>query len=154
MPFEIIEKSQIVPTIHNMIISAPRIARKARAGQFIILRIDDAGERIPLTIADFDREKGTITTIFQEIGKTTAQLSEMNAGECLLDFVGPLGKPSEIEQVGTVVCVGGGVGVAPVYPIARAHKEVLLLLNLEYFYKEDFLRIILGYCIYLLLNSF
>jgi NAD(P)H-flavin reductase len=107
-----------------MIISAPRIARKARAGQFIILRIDDSGERIPLTIADFDREKGTITIIFQEMGKTTAQLSKMNAGESLLDFVGPLGNPSEIEPVGTVVCVGGGVGVAPVYPIARAHKEV------------------------------
>ena len=124
MSFAIIEKSQIVPTIHNMIISAPRIAKKARAGQFIILRIDDAGERIPLTIADFDRKKGTITIIFQEMGKTTVQLSKMNAGESVLDFVGPLGNPSKIEPLGTVVCVGGGVGVAPIYPIVRAHKEV------------------------------
>ena len=123
MPFNILEKSQIVPTIHQIIIEAPKIARKARAGQFVILRIDESGERIPLTIADFDGENGTITIIFQEMGKTTKQLSKLQAGESLLDFVGPLGNPSEIEQVGTVVCVGGGVGVAPIFPIARAHKE-------------------------------
>ncbi|MBE0523350.1 MAG: sulfide/dihydroorotate dehydrogenase-like FAD/NAD-binding protein [Methanosarcinales archaeon] len=123
MPFKILEKSQIVPTIHQIIIEAPKIARKARAGQFVILRIDESGERIPLTIADFDGENGTITIIFQEMGKTTKQLSKLQAGDSLLDFVGPLGNPSEIEQVGTVVCVGGGVGVAPIFPIARAHKE-------------------------------
>jgi NAD(P)H-flavin reductase len=123
MPFKILEKSQIVPTIHQIIIEAPKIARKAKAGQFVILRIDDSGERIPLTIADFDSKNGTITIIFQEMGKTTKQLSRLQAGDILLDFVGPLGNPSEIEQVGTVVCVGGGVGVAPIYPIARAHKE-------------------------------
>jgi NAD(P)H-flavin reductase len=123
MTFNILEKRQIVPTIHQIIIEAPKIAGKARAGQFVILRIDESGERIPLTIADFDRENGTITIIFQEMGKTTKQLSKLQAGDSLLDFVGPLGNPSEIEPVGTVVCVGGGVGVAPIFPIARAHRE-------------------------------
>jgi len=124
MPFKIIEIIQLVPTIHQMIITAPKIARKAQAGQFVILRIDETGERIPLTIADFDRDKGTITTIFQEMGKTTRQLATAVSGDELLDFVGPLGNPSLIEPLGTVVCVGGGVGVAPIYPIARAHKEI------------------------------
>jgi NAD(P)H-flavin reductase len=90
----------------------------------VILRINETGERIPLTIADFDRNKGTITTIFQEIGKTTRQLATAVAGDELLDFVGPLGNPSMVEPLGTVVCVGGGVGVAPIYPIARAHKKI------------------------------
>ncbi|MCG7849955.1 MAG: sulfide/dihydroorotate dehydrogenase-like FAD/NAD-binding protein [ANME-2 cluster archaeon] len=124
MPFKILEKFQIVPTIHQMIIDAPKIARKAKAGQFIILKIDETGERIPLTIADFDRKKGTVTTIFMEVGKTTKQLSTLSAGDSLQDFVGPLGNPSEIEPSDTVVCVGGGVGVAPIYPIARAHKAI------------------------------
>lgn len=124
MAFKIQEKEQLVPTIHQLIVEAPRIARRAKAGQFVILKIDETGERIPLTIADFDQENGTITTVFQEIGKTTKQLSKLHAGDSLLDFVGPLGNPSEIEQVGTVVCVGGGVGVAPIFPIARAHKEI------------------------------
>jgi len=124
MPFTILEINQLVPTIHQMIITAPKIAGKAQAGQFVILRIDETGERIPLTIADFDRDKGTITTIFQEMGKTTKQLATTIAGDELLDLVGPLGNPSVIEPLGTVVCVGGGVGVAPIYPIARAHKEI------------------------------
>ncbi len=124
MPFKILGKIQIVPTIHQMIIDAPKIARKAKAGQFIILKIDETGERIPLTIADFDPEKGTVTTIFMEVGKTTKHLSTLNAGDSLQDFVGPLGNPSEIEPSDTVVCVGGGVGVAPIYPIARAHKAI------------------------------
>ncbi|MCL7474724.1 MAG: sulfide/dihydroorotate dehydrogenase-like FAD/NAD-binding protein [Methanosarcinales archaeon] len=124
MPYKILEKFQIVPTIHQMIIDAPKIARKAMPGQFVILRIDEPGERIPLTIADFDRDKGTVTTIFMEVGKTTKQLSTMNAGDSLQDFVGPLGNPSEIEPSDTVICVGGGVGVAPIYPIARAHKAI------------------------------
>jgi NAD(P)H-flavin reductase len=124
MSFKILEKRPLVPTIHQMIIEAPKIARKARAGQFVILRINENGERIPLTIADFDRKKGTITIIFMEVGKTTKQLSTLNAGDNILDFVGPLGNSSEIEPIGTVVCVGGGVGVAPIYPIARAHQEV------------------------------
>ncbi|MCL7412863.1 MAG: sulfide/dihydroorotate dehydrogenase-like FAD/NAD-binding protein [ANME-2 cluster archaeon] len=124
MPYKILEKFQIVPTIHQMTIEAPKIARKAKPGQFVILRIDETGERIPLTIADFDRDKGTVTTIFMEVGKTTKQLSIMNAGDSLQDFVGPLGNPSEIEPSEAVICVGGGVGVAPIYPIARAHKAI------------------------------
>ncbi len=106
-----------------MTISAPRIANKAQPGQFVILRIDEKGERIPLTIADFDRKNGTITMIFQAVGKTTMHLSSLRAGDELLDFIGPLGNPAHIEKVGTVVLVGGGVGVAPVFPQARAFKE-------------------------------
>lgn len=123
MPFKILKKQELVPTIHLMEISAPRIAKKAQPGQFIILRIDEKGERIPLTIADFDREKGIITMIFQAVGKTTTHLSSLNAGDELLDFIGPLGNPAHIENEGTVVMVGGGVGVAPVFPQARAFKE-------------------------------
>ncbi|MCZ7355540.1 MAG: sulfide/dihydroorotate dehydrogenase-like FAD/NAD-binding protein [Candidatus Methanoperedens sp.] len=123
MSFEILEKKELVPTIYLMEINAPRIARKAQPGQFVMLRIDDSGERIPLTIADFDREKGTITVIFQAVGKTTMHLASLEAGNELLDFIGPLGNPAHIENVGTVVLVGGGVGVAPVFPQARAFKE-------------------------------
>ena len=124
MPFKILENRDEVPTIYQMIIDAPKIARKARAGQFVILRIDEKGERIPLTIADFNREKGTITILFMVVGKTTQQLSTLHADDYLLDFVGPLGNPSEIKREGTVICVGGGVGVAPIFPIARAHKQI------------------------------
>lgn len=123
MPFEILKKQELVPTIHLMEISAPRIAKKAQPGQFVILRIDEKGERIPLTIADFDRNKGTITMIFQVAGKTTMHLSSLKAGDELLDFIGPLGNPAHIDNIGTVVLVGGGVGVAPVFPQARAFRE-------------------------------
>jgi ferredoxin--NADP+ reductase len=107
-----------------MVIDAPAVARKAQAGQFVIVRIDEHGERIPLTIADYDREAGTITIIFQEVGKTTMQLGTLDVGDGLATFVGPLGHPTELEKYGTVVTVGGGVGIAPLYPIARALKEV------------------------------
>ncbi|MCZ7384940.1 MAG: sulfide/dihydroorotate dehydrogenase-like FAD/NAD-binding protein [Candidatus Methanoperedens sp.] len=123
MPFKILKKQELVPTIHLMDIAAPRIAKKAQPGQFVILRINETGERIPLTIADFDRKKGTITMIFQAVGKTTTQLSSLKAGDELLDFTGPLGNPAHIENLGTVILVGGGVGVAPVFPQARAFKE-------------------------------
>ncbi len=123
MPFKIITKQELVPTIHEMDVSAPLIARKAQPGQFVILRIDEKGERIPLTIADFNRETGTITMIFQAVGKTTMQLASLEAGSELLDFTGPLGNPAHIEKEGTVIMVGGGVGVAPVFPQARAFKE-------------------------------
>jgi NAD(P)H-flavin reductase len=123
MPFTILKKQELVPTIYLMDISAPRIARKAQPGQFVILRIDETGERIPLTIADFDRKKGTITMIFQAVGKTTTKLLTLNTGDAILDFIGPLGNPSEIENGGTVILVGGGVGVAPIFPQARAFKE-------------------------------
>lgn len=123
MPFKILKKQELVPTIHQMDISAPRIAKKAQSGQFVILRINEKGERIPLTIADFDRDKGTITMIFQAVGKTTTHLSLLKAGDELLDFIGPLGNPAHIENFGTVIFVGGGVGVAPVFPQARAFRE-------------------------------
>ncbi|HHW42484.1 MAG TPA: sulfide/dihydroorotate dehydrogenase-like FAD/NAD-binding protein [Desulfotomaculum sp.] len=121
--FRILDKQVLSPVIKQMVIEAPLVARKCQAGQFIILRIHEEGERIPLTIADFDREKGTITLVFQEVGKTTIQLGSLEAGDSIRDFVGPLGTPSHIEKFGTVICVGGGVGVAPVFPIARALKE-------------------------------
>lgn len=123
MSFKILKKLELVPTIHLMNISAPRIARIAQPGQFIILRIDEKGERIPLTIADFDRKNGTITMIFQVVGKTTMRLASLKAGNELLDFIGPLGNPAHIEKMGTVILIGGGVGVAPVFPQARAFKE-------------------------------
>ncbi len=123
MPFKILEKKELVPTIHLMEISAPRIAKKAQPGQFVILRIDENGERIPLTIADFDSKNGLITTIFMVVGKTTMQLSALKKGDELLDFIGPLGNPAHIENEGTVLLIGGGVGVAPIFPQARAFKE-------------------------------
>lgn len=119
----IIRKEVLSPTIKLFEVEAPDVARKAKPGQFVILRMDEKAERIPLTIADFDREKGTITTIFQEVGRSTMDMGKLNVGDHILDVVGPLGLPSEIENFGTVVCVGGGVGVAPIYPIARALKH-------------------------------
>jgi NAD(P)H-flavin reductase len=123
MPFTIVKKQELVPTIYQLDINAPRIARKAQPGQFVILRIDETGERIPLTIADFDRDKGTISMIFQSVGVTTTKLGTLKTGDAILDFIGPLGNPSEIENDGTIILVGGGVGVAPVFPQARAFKE-------------------------------
>jgi ferredoxin--NADP+ reductase len=121
--YKIIEKQVMSDTVKLMKVKAPRVAQKAQAGQFIILRIDEQGERIPLTIADYDRKNGDVTIIFMEVGKTTKQLGKMKVGDSLLNFVGPLGEPSEIENYGTVVCIGGGVGIAPLYPIIRALKE-------------------------------
>jgi len=121
--YEILEKKAMSDTVKLMKIKAPMVAKKAIAGQFIILRIDEKGERIPLTIADYDRKKGTITVIFMEVGKTTKQLGKMKVGDKLLNFAGPLGQPSEIEKYGTVVCIGGGVGIAPLYPIVRELKK-------------------------------
>ena len=117
------KKQVLSDNVKLMEINAPRVAKKAQAGQFIMLRIDEQGERIPLTIADYDRNKGTVTVIFMEVGKTTKQLGTLNKGDSLLNFAGPLGVPSEIENYGTVVCIGGGVGIAPLYPIIRALKE-------------------------------
>ena len=121
--YRIQEKKVLSETVKQMTIEAHLVAKKAKPGQFIILRIDEKGERIPLTIADFDREKGTITVIFMEVGKTTKQLGMMKEGDNLQNFAGPLGVASEIEKFGTVVCIGGGVGIAPLYPIVRALKE-------------------------------
>ncbi|MDD3839398.1 MAG: sulfide/dihydroorotate dehydrogenase-like FAD/NAD-binding protein [Clostridia bacterium] len=114
--YRIEHKELLASGIKLMEIQAPLVARKAQPGQFIILRVREDGERIPLTIADFDREKGTITIIFQEVGKTTKLLGQMNQGESIKDFVGPLGCASELEDGENVLCIGGGVGVAPLYP--------------------------------------
>ena len=121
--YEIVEKTVLSETVKLMKIKAPLVAKKAKAGQFIILRIDEKGERIPLTIADFDRKKGTITIIFMEVGKTTKQLGTLNVDDSLENFAGPLGVPSDIKKYGTVVMIGGGVGIAPLYPIVKALKE-------------------------------
>lgn len=120
---KIIEARFIGPDVKLFRIEAPKIAEKRKAGQFVILRISDAGERIPLTIADSDVENGTITIIVQGIGKTTKALNEMNAGEFIHDLVGPLGKASHIENFGTAVSIGGGVGTAIAFPTAKALKE-------------------------------
>lgn len=119
----IVEKKEIAPAIISMEMEAPLVAKKARAGQFVILMVDENGERIPLTIADWDREKGLVRTVFEIVGKTTEKLSKMKEGEELFSFVGPLGRPSEIGKYGTVVTVGGGTGIASVYPIARELNE-------------------------------
>lgn len=120
--YTILVKQELAPAVKLFEVAAPQIAKKAQAGQFIILRIDEQGERIPLTIADYSKEKGTVTIIFQEVGESTRKLGLLEAGECLLDFAGPLGKPTHVEKKGVVVCIGGGIGIAPVYPIARAMK--------------------------------
>jgi len=121
--FKILDKYTLGPKMHYVLMEAPFIARKARAGQFVIVRVTEKGERVPLTIADFDRDKGTVTLVFQEAGQTTALLAGMQKGEFLLDLLGPQGNPTEIENFGHAVVVGGGIGVAPVYPLARALKE-------------------------------
>ncbi len=122
---KILKKTILSPAIYEMVVEAPLVAHKCQPGQFVIIRTDEYSERIPLTIGDFDREKGTITLVIQTVGNTTKHLCEtFEEDDDILDVVGPLGKPSEMEKFGTVVCVGGGVGVAPVYPIARAYHEL------------------------------
>ena len=121
--YKIISHTNLGGTTSEMVVEAPLVARKAKAGQFLIIRIDEEGERVPLTIADHDKEKGTITMVYQVAGRSTKQLSTMKVGEYLADVVGPLGQPSEVENFGTVVIVGGGVGIAPIHPIAKVLKE-------------------------------
>jgi ferredoxin--NADP+ reductase len=121
--YEIIEKKVLSDTVKLLKVKAPLVAQKAQPGQFIILRIDEKGERIPLTIADSDPKQGTVTIIFLEVGKTTKQLGRLNVGDSIENFAGPLGMPSEVKKYGTVVCVGGGVGIAPLYPIVKALKQ-------------------------------
>ncbi len=121
--YKILAKKILNPTVTLMVVDAPMIAKKAEPGQFIILRVDAEGERIPLTVADFDREKGTITIIFQIVGATTEKLNHLNEGDCIHDFVGPLGVPSHTDGLKKVAVVGGGVGCAIAYPIAKKlHK--------------------------------
>ena len=123
--YRILKKQELSPGILEYDIKAPRVAKKALPGQFIVLRVNEEGERVPLTIADFDREKGIVTILFQVVGASTGLLASFQEGDSILDFVGPLGQPSELSNhMGTVVFVGGGIGVAPVYPIARAAHEL------------------------------
>lgn len=145
---KIISKKTLAPQVREYVLSAPIIAKKCRAGQFIIIRVDETSERVPLTIADFDRERGEITLIVQEVGNTTKHLgTDFEVGMDILDLLGPLGQASHIEKFGKVVCVGGGIGVAPVYPIARelknAGNKVVSIMgsrNKDYLIFEDRMR--------------
>lgn len=121
--FRIISRETLATKIHLFKIEAPAVARKALSGQFVVVRVDERGERIPLTIADWDEKEGSVSMVFMEVGATTFRLAQLKAGESIADFVGPLGVPSDIEKFGTVVCVAGGVGVAVITPIAKALKE-------------------------------
>ncbi len=122
--YEIVKKRVLNPTVTLMEINAPKVAKKAEPGQFIILRTDENGERIPLTVADFDREKGTVTIIFQVVGGTTEKLNHMGEGDSLHDFVGPLGRATHTDGFKKVAVVGGGVGCAIAYPIAKKLHEL------------------------------
>ncbi len=121
--YTVVRKERLGEVVTLLEVKAPAIAAKAHAGQFIIIRFDENSERIPLTLSDWDREAGTITIIFQHAGKSTHELSTVNVGDDIRDIAGPLGKATEIEKFGTVVCIGGGIGVAELRPIARAMKE-------------------------------
>jgi len=121
--YPILVKETLSPVTTLCVVRAPEVARKAKAGQFVVLRVTEKGERIPLTIADYDRDAGTITIVAQEVGKTTRLLGALNAGDSLASLTGPLGRPAEIEEFGTVVVVGGGLGIAPVYPKCRSLQE-------------------------------
>ena len=122
--YKIVKKRRLNETVTLIEVTAPAIANKAKAGQFIILRVDEFGERIPLTIADTDKEKGTVTVIYQIVGRTTMLLEQLEEGDCLADFAGPLGNPSDIEGVKKAIVVGGGVGCAIAYPVAKALHEL------------------------------
>lgn len=121
--FKITRKQELAKDITRIIVEAPAIAQKARAGQFVVVVIDEEGERIPLTLADWDRDKGTITLIFQKVGYSTKKLGALNIGDDIQHILGPLGHPTEIKNIGEVYCIGGGVGIAEVYPVSRAFKQ-------------------------------
>jgi ferredoxin--NADP+ reductase len=118
--YKVIDKQRLASTVTLLKLQAPEIAKKVRPGQFVILRVNEEGERIPLTVNDFDRDRGTITIVFQEVGKTTKLMGKLTVGDSMADVVGPLGRHTEIEKFGKVICVGGGVGTAVIYPITRA----------------------------------
>ncbi|MCK4251803.1 sulfide/dihydroorotate dehydrogenase-like FAD/NAD-binding protein [candidate division WOR-3 bacterium] len=120
MIHKIIDKKDLCPGNYLIEVEASNVAQRFQPGQFVIIRIDEKGERIPLTVADFNTQKGTITLIFQVVGKSTKQLGILNVGDVVLDCVGPLGNPSEIKKFGRVICVGGGTGIACIYPLIRA----------------------------------
>lgn len=121
--FPVINKEEINKEVTKIIVKAEIIARKAKAGQFVVLVIGEEGERIPLTLAGWDKDKGTIALIFQKVGFTTRKLGKLNAGDNIAHILGPLGHPTEVKNFGMVYCVGGGVGIAEVYPVSRAFKE-------------------------------
>jgi len=122
--YEILAKKRLGPGIQEYVVHAPDVARAAKAGQFIVLRLHDRGERIPLTIVECDARTGGVTLVVQEVGKSTREMGEkFQVGDRILDFAGPLGQPSEIARYGTVICIGGGLGIAPLYPIARDLKR-------------------------------
>ncbi len=118
--FAVVATQQVSPGVHVLEVEAPRVARKTQPGQFVMVRVHEAGERIPLTIADMDPERGTITLVVQAVGKTTRAMGRLRAGDTILDVVGPLGTPTHIAAFGTVCCVGGGFGIAALHPVARA----------------------------------
>jgi len=122
--YKILSKRALGPQIREYVIEAPEIARVAKSGQFIVLRLHERGERVPLTIVDTDTKTGGVTIVVQEVGKSTREMGDhFDVGDSVLDFVGPLGEPSKIENYGTVICVGGGLGIAPLYPITRDLKK-------------------------------
>ena len=121
--YEILLRDDLAPQIHLFKLNAPSVASKAQAGQFVIIRLDERGERIPLTIADWNREEGSVSVVFMEIGTTTHRLALLKAGNSIANFIGPLGLPTHIEKFGRVVCVAGGFAVATIFPIARAMRE-------------------------------
>ncbi len=121
--FRIVKKVELVPNIFEMVVEHPLLAEKAQPGHFVIAMVDDSGERIPLTVADFDRSAGTITLVIMSIGVSTRKITALNEGDSLYALIGPLGHASELANFGTVIMVAGGVGTAPIFPIARALKE-------------------------------
>jgi len=121
--FKILGKEELAPNIKRLVVSAPIIARKAQTGQFVILRVNEQGERFPLTLVDWNQQKGTVTLIFQEVGVSTKKLGKLQVGDYIEDIVGPLGNPTEIKKYGEVAVIGGGVGTALIYPWVRALKE-------------------------------
>ena len=145
--YKILLRQDLVPNIHLFRVAAPAVAKKAQPGQFVVIRIDEIGERIPLTIADWDRDEGGVTIVFMEVGTTTHKLALLQTGDFIADFIGPLGLPTHIEKFGTVVCVAGGFAVATIMPIARAmrHKgnKVISIMgarNKSLIFWEDELR--------------
>ncbi len=123
MGYKILSKKEICPNQYELVVEAPYVVRNAKAGQFIIFRAEENGERVPLTIADTDIETGALTIVFMAVGYSTKKLAELNEGDEIPDIVGPLGKPTDIKKYGTVVCLAGGYGAAPCYLIAKAFKE-------------------------------
>ncbi len=147
--YKILLREDLVPNIHLFKIAAPNIAKKAQAGQFVIVRLDEKGERIPLTVANWNREEGSVTIIFMEVGTTTHRLALLKAGDSIANFVGPLGLPTHIEKFGIVVCVAGGFAVAPIMPIARGLKQagnkvisIMGARSKDLLFWEDELRIV------------